>query len=278
MPIDPIVSASTLRGRSDVSFFDCRTDASAYAAGHLPGAVHVDLERDLATPPADPRDGGRHPLPEVRALCARLGALGLTQNTHVIAYDDQNGAHAAARLWWLLRALGHARVQVVDGGLAALREAGFELTTEPPTLAAAPAYPARAYVLPTADLAEVDWAREQSDCAVLDVRDAARFRGENEPIDPVAGHIPGAHNVPYTDNLTEAGTFKTADALRTQYESALPGISPERLIVHCGSGVTACHTLLALERAGLGGAKLYVGSWSEWCRHPELPRATAAAI
>lgn len=276
MPIDPIVSASTLRGRSDVTFFDCRAEASAYAAGHLPGAIHVDLERDLSTPRADPRDGGRHPLPEVRALAARLGALGVTPNTHVVAYDDQHGAHAAARLWWLLRALGHARVQVVDGGLPALQEAGFTLTAEPVTPESAPPYPTRAYQLPTADLAEVDWAREQSDCAVLDVRAAPRFRGEVEPIDPVAGHIPGAHNVPYTENLTEAGTFKSAEALRAQYEAALPGITPERLIVHCGSGVTACHTLLALERAGLSGAKLYVGSWSEWCRHPELPRATAS--
>nr|WP_255663138.1 rhodanese-like domain-containing protein [Myxococcus sp. RHSTA-1-4] len=145
------------------------------------------------------------------------------------------------------------------------------LTTALPDVDERPPYPADTWRLPTADIDEVERARLSPSMRVLDVRAAVRFRGEQEPIDPVAGHIPGAHNVPLSENL-EGGRFKSRDALRALYAPILSGSSPEQLIVHCGSGVTACHTLLALQRAGLTGAKLYVGSWSEWCRNPERPR------
>lgn len=272
MSLDPIISASAVRDHPDALRIDCRTDPAAYASGHLQGAVHAQLERDLSAPMADARDGGRHPLPAIEALCARLGDWGVTPATHVIAYDDQGGANAAARLWWLLRGLGHVRVQVVDGGLDALVEAGFALTRVLPLASSAPPYPATHYLLPTADLDAVDAARRDPAQRVLDVRAAARFDGAHEPIDPIAGHIPGAINVPLTENLDARGRFKNREALRSLYANVLGELSPASLIVHCGSGVTACHTLLALERAGLSGARLYVGSWSEWCRRG-LPRA-----
>jgi thiosulfate/3-mercaptopyruvate sulfurtransferase len=275
MPVDPVISPRELAALTDAVILDCRPDARAYAAGHLAGAVHAQLERDLAGPAPDPARGGRHPLPLVRDFTATLGRWGITPRKTVVAYDDQNGANAASRLWWLLKALGHPDVRVVDGGLAALRDAGFTLTTEVPSPEPEPPFPVLAWVRDTADIDEVERARAAADRRVIDVRAAFRFRGEGEPIDPIAGHIPGARNAPYADNLRPDGSFKSADELRALLTAALDGIPPERTIVHCGSGVTACHTLLAMERAGMRGAKLYVGSWSEWCRQPERAREPA---
>lgn len=276
MPVDPVISPRELAALTDAVLVDCRPDARAYAAGHLAGAHHAQLERDLASPAPDPAHGGRHPLPPIRTLAATLGRWGITPRKRVVAYDDHNGANAASRLWWLLKAMGHPDVRVVDGGLAALRDAGFTLTTDvPPPDPEPETYPTLAWVRDTADIDEVERARTAADRRLIDVRAAFRFRGESEPIDPIAGHIPGARNVPYADNLRPDGTFKSADELRALLTGALDGIPPERTIVHCGSGVTACHTLLALERAGMRGAKLYVGSWSEWCRRPERARDPA---
>jgi thiosulfate/3-mercaptopyruvate sulfurtransferase len=275
MPVDPVISPRELAALTDAVVLDCRPDARAYAAGHLPGAVHAQLERDLAGPAPDPARGGRHPLPLIRDFTATLGRWGITPRKTVVAYDDQNGANAASRLWWLLKALGHPDVRVVDGGLAALRDAGFTLTTEVPSPAPEPPFPVLAWVRDTADIDEVERARTAADRRVIDVRAAFRFRGESEPIDPIAGHIPGARNAPYADNLRPDGSFKSGDELRALLTTALDGIPPEHTIVHCGSGVTACHTLLAMERAGMRGAKLYVGSWSEWCRRPERVREPA---
>jgi thiosulfate/3-mercaptopyruvate sulfurtransferase len=228
--------------------------------------VHAQLERDLAAPAHDPAHGGRHPLPDAQAFAATLGRWGITPSSRVVAYDDQGGANAAARFWWMLRAMGHRDVRVVDGGLAALRDAGFALTSDLPAPASQPPYPGAGWAQPLADIDEVDQARGAPDRRVIDVRAAFRFRGDSDPFDPVAGHIPGARNAPYADNLRADGTFKSSDELRAQLIAALDGIAPAQTIVHCGSGVTACHTLIALERAGLPGARLYVGSWSEWCR------------
>lgn len=276
MPVDPVISPRELAALTAPVILDCRPDARAYAAGHLPGAVHAQLERDLSGPAPDPSRGGRHPLPLVRDFTATLGRWGVTPRKTVVAYDDQNGANAASRLWWLLKAMGHPDVRVVDGGLAALRDAGFTLTTDvPPPDPEPETYPTLAWVRDTADIDEVEHARTAADRRVIDVRAPFRFRGESEPIDPIAGHIPGARNAPYADNLRPDGTFKSADELRALLTAALDGIPPERTIVHCGSGVTACHTLLAMERAGMRGAKLYVGSWSEWCRQPERARDPA---
>ncbi len=272
MSLDPVISARELAALTDVVLMDCRSDPRAYSAGHLPGARHAHPERDLASPTSDPAHGGRHPLPHPDAFAATLGRWGVTPSSHVVVYDDQGGALAAARLWWLLRAIGHRDVQVVDGGLAALREAGFPLTTEEPAPSPEPPYPSAGLVREIADIDEVERARGAAERRLIDVRAAFRFRGDSEPVDPIAGHIPGARNAPYADNLRADGTFKSADELRALLTGALDGVAPEQTIVHCGSGVTACHTLLAMERAGLHGAKLYVGSWSEWCRNPERPR------
>jgi len=275
MSLDPVISARELAALPDVVLLDCRPDPRAYAAGHLPGARHAQLERDLAAPPVDPAHGGRHPLPDIRALAATLGGWGIAPGVRVVAYDDQGGANAAARLWWLVRAIGHPDVQVVDGGLAALRAAGFALTTDEPAPSGLPPYPTAGLAAALADIDEVERARGAADRRVIDVRAAFRFRGDSDPFDPVAGHIPGARNAPYADNLRADGTFKSADELRSLLTGALDGIAPGQTIVHCGSGVTACHTLLAMERAGLSGARLYVGSWSEWCRHSERAREPA---
>jgi thiosulfate/3-mercaptopyruvate sulfurtransferase len=279
MANDPVISAPELarllRTSDTLVLLDCRVDRDAYAAGHLPGARHADLECDLSSARvagADPAHGGRHPLPEPARFAETLAGWGITPASHVVAYDDQAGANAAARLWWMLRALGHAHVQVLDGGIAAARAEGIAETRELPPPTRAPAYPAQSFAAaPQATLKEVQTASHDASACVLDVRAAARYRGEVEPIDPVAGHIPGAVNVPFASNLEGNGRFRPAAQLRAEYEQLLAGRSPSSLIVHCGSGVTACHTLLALERAGLTGARLYVGSWSEWCRHPELP-------
>jgi thiosulfate/3-mercaptopyruvate sulfurtransferase len=283
MPGSPIISAAELRpllgaadvrilGSPDLRILDARVGKSAGGA-HLPGAIAVSLDRDLADPAPDPADGGRHPLPDPDRFARLLGAWGLTPATRVVVYDDQSGANAAARLWWLLRAVGHERVQILDGGLPAAIAAGLPLTDEPPRAGPAPEYPVRPWQLPTASAEQVDAARQDPTRLVLDARAPFRFRGESEPFDPVAGHIPGARNAPYADNLDASGRFKPAADLRALYAPLLGDVPPQRVIVHCGSGVTACHDLVALELAGLPGAALYVGSWSEWCRQPR-PIAT----
>jgi thiosulfate/3-mercaptopyruvate sulfurtransferase len=248
-----------------------RPGLATYAAGHLPGARHADLDTQLSAanePGFDPARGGRHPLPPLERWLRQLGDWGIDPDTTVVVYDDQAGANAAARTWWMLRAVGHEDVRVLDGDF---REAG-ELTTELPHIDARPPYPAERWLLPTVDVERVDELRRDAGWRVLDVRSRPRFRGETEPIDPVAGHIPDAINLPFQDNLA-GGRFKPAAELRAQYAGLFGDVPAERVVVHCGSGVTACHTLLALEAAGLQGASLYVGSWSEWCRN-ERPRGS----
>jgi thiosulfate/3-mercaptopyruvate sulfurtransferase len=277
MALDPILPARALASLTDVVLIDARTDAAAYDAGHLAGARHAQLERDLAAPAPDPARGGRHPLPALAAFAATLGRWGITPRSHVVIYDDQLGANAASRAWWLLKAVGHEAVQIVDGGLPALTAAGFALTAEAPVVSAAAPYPVTARVRPAAEIAEVDRVRTDPARRLIDVRAPFRYLGEREPIDPIAGHIPGARNAPFADNLHADGTFKTADELRAHFAAVLDGVPADQAIIQCGSGVTACHTLVALERAGLHGAKLYVGSWSEWCRDPQRPREPAGA-
>jgi thiosulfate/3-mercaptopyruvate sulfurtransferase len=270
MSFGPVLSPEALRQSAlPIRLLDARA-AEAFAAGHLPGATHADPERSLSTagdPGFDPRQGGRHPLPPLPRFAAQLGAWGVGPDTWVVAYDAASGGNAAARLWWMLRAVGHERVAVLDGGLAAAVSAGLSTTAEPtPPSPARPPYPATAWRLPLAGMAEVE--RRLSDPAwkVLDVRSRERWRGEAEPYDAPAGRIPGTVNLPYGDSLGPDGRFLPAERLRALYQGLLAGTPPERLVVHCGSGITACHTLLALELAGLPGASLYVGSYSEWCR------------
>jgi thiosulfate/3-mercaptopyruvate sulfurtransferase len=267
----PLISAEELAGRlSEVRLIDARPSADAYAGGHLPNAVHAGLDGDLSAalfPGHDPAHGGRHPLPPPARFGAKLDAWGIAMGTPVVVYDDQSGANAAARAYWMIRALGHDEVYVLDGGMKSAVAAGIALTTEPASIsfAMSSSRPTR-WARPTVAIDDVASHVVAPDWKVLDVRSAERFRGDVEPFDPVAGHIPGAENVFFGDNLAADGRFKSKDELRSMYTRFLGDVPPERLVVHCGSGVTACHTLLALDIAGLPGASLYVGSWSEWCR------------
>jgi len=266
----PLIQASDLPAcLADLRLLDVRPSLDEYLAGHLPGAQYASLEQDLSTatdPGHDPARGGRHPLPPVAQFAARLGKWGIEPDTEVGLYDGSGGGNAAARLWWMLRALGHARVFVLDGGLQAALATGLTLTVQRPAVALLPPYPAERWQLPMVDAEAVETLRQDPTRKLLDVRSAERWRGETEPFDPVAGHIPGSVNLAWNENVGPDGRFKSPAALRAQYAALLEGTPPERLAVHCGSGVTACHTLLAMEVAGLSGAALYVGSWSEWCR------------
>jgi thiosulfate/3-mercaptopyruvate sulfurtransferase len=237
----------------------------AYLGGHLPGALHVDLDTDLAAID-DPAAGGRHPLPAPEAFADTLARLGVTPEHWVVAYDAAAGANAAARLWWMLRAIGHERAAVLDGGFDAAVAAGIGVECgEAPSPRPASRIPAPSWSWPIATAAEVAGAAADPRALVLDVRSGERYRGETEPFDPVAGHIPGSANLPFTENLGPDGRFRPADELRALYTARF-GDRLERAVVHCGSGVTACHTLVALEHAGLPRPALYVGSWGEWCR------------
>lgn len=259
---------------------DCRHDLmnlaagrEGYAIGHLPQAVFADIETVLsgAKHGADGVFRGRHPLPEKEALAAALSGFGIGDDSQVVAYDAHGGMFAA-RLWWLLRWLGHEAVAVLDGGMAAWQAAGQPLTTE--VAARGPgSLSVRAPFVPTVTVAEVMDNLDHGRRIVIDARAADRFRGENETIDPVGGHIPGAKNRFFKDNLQADGRFKDAGQLRAEFGALVD--DPSQAIMQCGSGVTACHNLLALEVAGMPGAALYPGSWSEWVGDPTRPVATS---
>lgn len=280
MPHRTLVDAATLAAHlsdPDWRVLDCRFDlarpeagAEAYAASHVPGALYAHLDRDLSSPRTE--RSGRHPLPEPDALARTFAGFGIDARVQVVAYDDSAGMYAA-RAWWLLRWLGHANVAVLDGGLAAWRAAGLPLVTERPTIAPREfvAHP-RARATVNAD--ELAGLLEGNAALLLDARAAERFEGKVEPLDPRAGHVPGARNHPYTRNLAADGRFLAPEELSARLAARLGGRAPVDVVSMCGSGVTACHTLLALEIAGLGGARLYPGSWSEWSRDPERPVAT----
>lgn len=259
---------------------DARAGANAterYAASHLEGAQHADLDNDLADVKPNAADGGRHPLPNFVHFTNVLATLGITPDTSVVVYDDKNGANAAARFWWMLKSIGHDAVQVLDGGMDAAVKAGYPLSIKG---AKGKGQAAKGkeqgtkgkelwhtWQLPMADIAEVDEATHDAQCLIIDVREAGRFNGEFEPIDLIAGHIPNAVNISFSSNLDRDGFFLPPSELREKYEKALNNRKPEQVIVHCGSGVTACHTLLAMAYAGMEIPKLYVGSWSEWSRN-----------
>jgi thiosulfate/3-mercaptopyruvate sulfurtransferase len=260
----------------DWVILDCRFDltrpewgAQAFATAHLPHAHYLHLDRDLSGPRSS--SSGRHPLPQPPVLAATFGRLGIDTGVQVIAYD-QGAAGFAARLWWLLRWLGHRAVAVLDGGFGAWQRAGLPLES------AAPAPRARrftgvadgALLVSGAEVAAAlaSGALERQERVLVDARAADRFAGQNESIDPVAGHIPGARNHPFAGNHDREGRFLAPAELRRAWQRTLNGRDPAHLIAMCGSGVTACDNLLALEVAGLSGARLYAGSWSEWIRDP----------
>ncbi|BDG05717.1 sulfurtransferase [Anaeromyxobacter oryzae] len=267
----PLISGEELVARLPAfRVFDARPGRTAYTAGHVPGALHADLNVHLSSasePSFNPAMGGRHPLPSLAAWTALLGAWGVGPETTVVIYDAANGSNAAARMWWMLRAVGHERVCVLDGGLESALRAGLQLVTEDPSSPAQrAAYPCGNWQRPRVGIADLEQVLQDPSWKVLDVRARERWRGEVETLDPVAGRIPGTVNLPFAENLEPDGRFKSSAALREKYLAVLGGTPPARVVVHCGSGVTACHTLLALEIAELDGASLYVGSYSEWCR------------
>ncbi|MFZ6688103.1 sulfurtransferase [Undibacterium sp. SXout11W] len=250
---------------------DTNTGSQAYAAGHIPQAQFVHLDQSLSAPKvsADGVFRGRHPLPDKQQFIQTLRRLGISNDTQVIAYDAHGGMFAA-RLWWMLRWVGHAAVAVLDGGLPAWNALSFPVTTDVP--------PARSgdlkeqvSLVAQVDVAAVFANISGAEFTLVDARASDRYRGENETIDPVGGHIPGALNRFFKDNLEADGRFKTADQLHVEWSALLT--QPEKTIMQCGSGVTACHNLLALEVAGLKGAALYPGSWSEWCSDSSRPVA-----
>ena len=240
-----------------------------YRVAHLPGALFAHLDRDLSAQKTG--RNGRHPLPAPDAAAAAFGRMGIDADKQVVVYDQGNGMYAS-RLWWMLRQLGHLTVAVLDGGFDKWLREGRATATVPGTPRAT-TFPIRA-IAPTADAAVVLASLATRSLLVVDARGPERFRGDVEPIDPVAGHIPGAVNRPFPANLNADATFRSADDLRAQFDALLAGRPPGEVVVHCGSGVSACHHLLAMEHAGIAGARLYPGSWSEWVADPARPVAT----
>lgn len=238
-----------------------------YENKHLEGALFVDANTQLATIETDVAVGGRHPLPSLEDFSKTLGDLGITPQTWVVIYDDKNGANAAARFWWMLRAVGHEKAQVLNGGIQAAEKIGFPVNSEPVHVVKKEKYPCTTWQWPLASMEEVENVAELPSHTVIDVREAFRYNGESEPIDLIAGHIPGAINFPFTQNLDENGLFLPKEVLQEKYTAILSDTKSENTIVHCGSGITACHTLLAIHQAGFAMPKLYVGSWSEWSRN-----------
>lgn len=267
-------------GRPDLVVVDCRFQLAEpgwghaeYTKAHIPGAAYASLDRDLSGPTTG--RNGRHPLPDPAALCVTLGRLGIGPDVQVVAYDQDNGMFAS-RLWWLLRWMGHARVAVLDGGFAAWLQQQLPTRTGGETVGprAFVGTPDGSLVASLDEVAQAASATSADRPRLLDARAPERFRGEVEPLDAAAGHIPGATNHCFKDNVDAHGRFLPPSELRTRLEARLAGTPAARVIAYCGSGVTACHNLLALTHAGLPGGRLYPGSWSEWSADPGRPVAT----
>lgn len=278
-----LISAAQVQslGTGNCCIVDCRFNLSdpqwgevAFAQAHLPGARYVHLDRDLAAPvtPAS----GRHPLPSPAEFAARVGGWGIGPQTQVVVYDQNSGVYAA-RLWWMLRWIGHRNVAVLDGGLAAWSAAGLPLSADAPVV---PTAEIRSVQAPAARAITVTTLQQRlahDDIVLVDARAADRFAGQNEPLDAPGGHVPGAVNHPFARNLDERGQFLPVPALRERWLATLNGRDAGALVAMCGSGVSACHNLLALAHAGFADGQLYVGSWSEWIRDPARPVATGGA-
>ena len=248
---------------------DTETGRRAYAESHIPGARFVHLDEDLSAPKTG--KNGRHPLPDPEKFMRRLGELGIDSAKQVVAYDASGGPYAA-RLWWMLRWLGHDAVAVLDGGWNAWLKASHPVTKQVPKIAAT-RFTSRMRADAAMDAKTVAASLGKPGPLLLDARAPNRYRGENETLDPVAGHIPGAANRFFQTNLDADGKFKPAAVLRKEIGETLGGVAPSQVTHYCGSGVTACHNLLAMEAAGLAGSKLYPGSWSEWCSDAARPVA-----
>ncbi len=270
--VDARATASTATRVVDARFSlaDPQSGAAQYAAGHLPGAVYADLNRDLSD--LSRQGHGRHPLPDSDAFAATLGRWGIGPDTQVVVYDAGDGSMAAARLWWLLRLIGHRRVAVLDGGLAAWQAVGQPVVADAVQVPALPPYPGRFDLAQVASAEEIAARLSQAPGWLIDARAGERYRGEVEPLDRVAGHVPGALNRPFALNLRD-GRFRPAAELRAELEPLLGAHAPGEAVMMCGSGVTACHLLLAFEIAGLTGARVFADSWSGWSSDPSRPVA-----
>ena len=273
MKTNPIINSDELlqiSNHSNLKIFDVRSGTNAkedYKKKHLKHAVFVDLNTDLAEID-DPKNGGRHPLPTFSKFSKTLGKLGIDKDSEVVIYDDKNGANAGARFWWMLKAVGHKNVRVLNGGLQYAENQNYPLSSGNEN------YPKTDYIsdfndwqLPQVWIDDVRLATESSDHLIVDVRESQRYQGITEPFDLVAGHIPNAENFPFSGNLDENGLFKSPEILKEKYTEFFKNKDSKQIIFHCGSGVTACHSLLALDYAGFEIPNLYVGSWSEWSRN-----------
>ncbi len=272
MPYSTLISTAELQrmlGRDDLVVVDCRfllnspeLGESAYISAHIPGAVFAHLERDLSGPPSE--DRGRHPLPSTSDMCQLFGRLGIDSDSQVVAYDDINGP-IAARLWWMLRYMGHDAVAVLDSGWTGWLDAGLPVQG---------GWEVNSYRL-FKGVPRTDWlvhAEQVSEVPLLiDSRSPDRFRGENETLDFKPGHIPGAINYFYEENWTARSGFKEPEMLARQFKVVIGTVDPAEVVFYCGSGVTACNNLLAMFHAGLGNARLYAGSWSDWITQPDRP-------
>jgi thiosulfate/3-mercaptopyruvate sulfurtransferase len=281
MSYQTLISAADLTRRieqGDVLTCDCRFDLGdphaghrAYLEGHVPGAIYVDLERDLSGKPTGAN--GRHPLPDRLAFAARMAELGVGRDTLVVSYDT-SGGYYASRLWWMMHWLGHGQAAVLDGGLGAWTAAGLPLKQGGERATPGDLVASAAAVMPVADVQAIEANLDSGDLLVVDARTAERFHGQPHPLDTASGHIPGAVNHFYQLNLSADGRFRSADELARDFAAVIGDTLPEKVVHQCGSGVTATHNLLAMEVAGLKGSRLYPGSWSEWTSDPSRPIAT----
>lgn len=279
MTYTTLVSTQTLKahlGDPEWAIIDCRfslTDSGygrhAYLEAHIPGAIYAHLNSDLSGPIV-PGKTGRHPLPSILSIVDTLSKWGIDANVQVVAYDDVGGALAAARLWWILHWLGHENVAVLDGGWKQWHHEGYPVQSGNETRKSR-IFIAKPRPELVVDTKEVEKIRRDPRYRLLDSRTLARYHGREEPIDPVAGHIPGALSAPYLDNLDDSERFFPKKELKNRYKKILGRIPPERTVFYCGSGVTAAQNILALAHCGLGDARLYAGSWSEWITDPERP-------
>lgn len=267
-PIITSTELSAIFNQENLVVLDARTGKNArenYLQNHIKGAKFIDLDKDLAEIGENAAFGGRHPLPNISKFAETLQNIGISEDSHIVVYDLANGGNAAARCWWMLRAFDLKKVQVLSGGFQSAEKFGIFTNSGEEIFEKTSFILRENWSLPTSTLENVEQEITDNSATVIDVRDAYRYRGESEPIDLVAGHIPGAINIPFSENLDENGEFLPSEILKEKYQNLLSD-KPKKLIIHCGSGVTACHTILALDHAGFPIPNLYVGSWSEWSR------------
>lgn len=274
MKLSPIIEANELLkiyANPNVLIFDVSNSKNAktnFETEHIEGSFFVDLNTQLADIKSDFTNGGRHPLPKIETFAITLSELGISKEKHIVIYDDKNGSNASARFWWMLKSVGHEKVQVLNGGINEAKKNNLPMSSKIQIIQKlSEPYQIDNWKLPTIEINELESISENPNYLIIDVRDKERYNGITEPIDLIAGHIPGAINIPFTENIDSNGKFHIPNILKNKYEPILSNFKIENIVVHCGSGVTACHTLLALEYAEIKTPKLYVGSWSEWSRN-----------